>query len=78
MDGERFSHSGHDDGSTADGGNTAGYRPPFQATARSLGGAMHASMYLATHHRVGGSTTANQARWQASCYHGPAARVAMA
>jgi hypothetical protein len=31
MDGERSSHSGHDDGSTMDGGTAARYRPPFRA-----------------------------------------------
>jgi hypothetical protein len=77
MDGEHSDHSGHNDGSTVEGGAVARYRPPLRATTCLLGGAASASPCSTTHHQARGSAIVKQAHQQASCYRGPAAHVTM-
>jgi hypothetical protein len=48
LDGECSSHSGHDDGSTADGDAVIGHRPPIRATACLSGEKASASPHFVT------------------------------
>jgi hypothetical protein len=73
---EEFLMVGHDNGSTADGVATAGYRPPLRATLCLLGEATSASPFSGAHLRARDSSTAKQAHRQASRYHGPVTRAA--
>jgi hypothetical protein len=64
MDGERFSHSCHDDGSTTGGGAVAEHRSPSRVLARSSGRAKSTTPHSVTQHGAGGGGTSSTASKQ--------------
>jgi hypothetical protein len=78
MDGERSSHSGHDDGSTADGDTMAILSSLSSNATLVRRAAASASPCSTTHHQARGSTMMKQAHRQASHYRGLAASTTAA